>query len=130
MDATTSTPTSRTLRSATSPTKSPPLSELTGKTSKTKGSSTGSRKRKVAEEDDNNSGTSSDDDGQSEQSVKRKKTVDKTDIEFNREERKYVKMKVRCGDNISSPCWSSKLCQIASLTKEGIDLMKKKKCKI
>jgi septum formation inhibitor MinC len=60
---------------------------------------------------------------------KKESMADVEDVEKNNEERKYVKMKVRSGDTISSPCWSSKLCQIATLTKEGTELMKKKRCK-
>ena len=33
-------------------------------------------------------------------------------------------MKVRSGETITSPCLSSQLCQVATLTKKGIELMK------
>ena len=70
----------------------------------------------------------SNNDEDDEQSIKKAK-VDNEIIQFNRDERKYVNMKVRSGETITSPCWTSKLCQIATLTKEGIELMKSKKCK-
>ena len=131
----------RTLRSATSPSpgastlKSPPISERSitvsersRASSKTKGKSP-KRKIHVLEDDDEDTANENSD-VEEEKSNKRSKTESTSDIEANKEERKFVKMKGRSGDTISSPCWSSKLCQIATLTKEGIELMKKKKCKL
>ena len=115
---------SRTLRSNTSSpnvAKTPPVSELTvttkGSTVTSKLLSSGKRKGIISETNDDVEELSSED--EEETSNKRQK-VEQSDIDFNIEEKKYVIMKVRSGDTITSPCWSSKLCQVASLTKEGI----------
>ena len=54
----------------------------------------------------------------------KEEVIDKTAIAHNRYKRKYVSMKERSGETITSPCWSSKLCQVGTLTKKGIELMK------
>ena len=151
MDTTTTigSPSSRTLRSATSPSqqskrikspdglsvkriKSPDgISEITDKSSKTKESKKkrstpkSQKKRKHEERDDDDKSNDEDE----EQSSNKKGKVENATIQFNREERKYVKMKVRSGETITSPCWTSKLCQIASLTKDALELIRSKKCK-
>ena len=116
---------------ATRPSNNTPISELTQKTKE----STVIRKRKTEASDNDDDTSSSSSSSQGNKSRKRVKSDEQinideqTDIEFNREEKKFVNMKVRSGDSISSPCWSSKLCQVATLTKEGISLMKKTKSK-
>ncbi len=140
MDTTTTigSPSSRTLRSATSPSprskriKSPDgISEITDKSSKTKESKKtrstpkSQQKRKQDLGDDDDKSNDADDD----QYNNKKQKVDNETIQLNRDERKFVRIKVRSGETITSPCWTSKLCQIASLTKEGIELLKSKKCK-
>jgi hypothetical protein len=75
--------------------------------------------------DDDDKSNDADDD----QYNNKKQKVDNETIQLNRDERKFVRIKVRSGETITSPCWTSKLCQIASLTKEGIELLKSKKCK-
>jgi hypothetical protein len=107
------------------------ISEITEKSLKTKDTSksrstskTGKTGKRKVQDDDEGSNI----DENHENSSKKTK-IDDEIIQFNREERKYVKMKVRSGDTITSPCWTSKLCQVATLTKEGLELMKSKKCK-
>lgn len=136
MDTTTTigSPSSRTLRSATSPSpqskriksphrlsvrpiKSPDgISEITDSTPKSQ------KKRKHDDDEKSN-------DEDEDQSSNKNGKVENATIQFNREERKYVKMKVRSGETITSPCWTSKLCQIASLTKDALEYIKSKKCK-
>ena len=88
------------------------------------GSPISARKRKSNEDKEENDDETIDD--TIDDTSKRSK-VEHSDIEFNKEERKFVVIKVRKGDTISSPCWSSKLCQVVTLTKEGNDIMSKKK---
>lgn len=132
---------SRSLRSATSPpsvqitSKSTPGSELTLKTKESvvtpRVSVAAKRKTKDSEKDDTTD--EDDDDADESSSGKRQRVekpdVDQTEIEFNREEKQYVTIKVRSGDSITSPCWSSKLCQVVTLSKEGLAMMKKAKSK-
>lgn len=123
----------RTLRSATSPwspgastLKSPPISERSITVSERSRASLNAKgkspKRKihVLEDDDEDTANENSDVEEEKSNNKRSKTESTSDIEANKEERKFVKMKVCSGDTISSPCWSSKLCQIATLTKEVI----------
>jgi hypothetical protein len=118
---------SRSLRSATSP---PSVSESTPGVSVA-----GKRKAKDSEKDNTIESISDEDDENEEESSGRKRhkvkktDIEQTDIEFNREEKKYVIMKLRSGDGITSPCWSSKLCQVATLSKEGLALMRQAKSK-
>ena len=125
---------SRTLRSATSPTSAQqvtirsrtPGSELTEKTKE----SALAGKRKTLEDTSDDDDEDEEDESSAGKRQRLEKTdIDQTDIEFNRAEKKYVIMKVRSGDSITSPCWSSKLCQVATLSKEGLALMKKPKSK-
>jgi hypothetical protein len=104
------------------------MSELTVPSSqKSKTSTITSTCKRKIENDIECDTSSSEDEEQSTATSNKKQKVEKTDIEFNIEERKYFIMKVRSGDTITSPCWSSKLCHVGSLSKEGIELMKKEK---